>query len=442
MTTETRRTALRRTMLRLDDRRLPTPHGEFRLHAFRDLADERSAFALSLGPVDGAGPLLARVHSSCVTSECLGGRDCDCAEQLDGALATIARVGRGIVFYLMQEGRGAGLTAKARDRMIVQASGHRLTTFEAYASMGLPPDLRRYDDVARMAALLGLRGPIQLMTNNPEKAEAVARALAEEKLELCGLESIQGPASAFNADYLSAKRASGHALDGVPPGAGSALPEGVRVFDPIVLGGERPRVLTASYRLPVDPERLVASLGAARGGGTDVLWLRLSVVFEASSARESVVLSLPEAVSESLPVGAEDASIGPAPGARAIAAVGRVGTRLSMSVFDRLPTPWARGRAALGRALRRLAVGEEAAIAVDFEPGSDARATLALVDPGSEVRSALEVDPGSEVRSTLEVDPGSEVRSALEVDPGSEVRSTLEVDRDGSPRTTPSAAED
>ena len=106
MTTETRRTALRRTMLRLDDRRLPTPHGEFRLHAFRDLADERSSFALSLAPVDGAGPLLARVHSSCVTSECLGGRDCDCAEQLDGALATIARVGRGIVFYLMQEGRG------------------------------------------------------------------------------------------------------------------------------------------------------------------------------------------------------------------------------------------------------------------------------------------------------------------------------------------------
>ena len=49
------------------------------------------------------------------------------------------RAGRGVLFYLTQEGRGAGFAAKARDRMLVQASRNRLTTFEAYERLGLRP---------------------------------------------------------------------------------------------------------------------------------------------------------------------------------------------------------------------------------------------------------------------------------------------------------------
>ena len=123
--------------------RLDSPHGAFEVFFFHGVEQGRVAMALVLGDPGGSDPLLARVHSSCVTSESLMALDCDCAEQLDGALAEIGRVGRGVLFYLMQEGRGAGLSAKARDRMIVQASRHRLTTFDAYAEMGLPPDLRR-----------------------------------------------------------------------------------------------------------------------------------------------------------------------------------------------------------------------------------------------------------------------------------------------------------
>ena len=50
--------------------------------------------------------------------------------------------------------------------MLVQASGHRLTTFEAYAKIGLSRDLRRYDEVASMRELLGVEAPMELMTNN------------------------------------------------------------------------------------------------------------------------------------------------------------------------------------------------------------------------------------------------------------------------------------
>ncbi len=145
------------------------------LHVFRDLVVGRVAMVLSRGALAARSPLLARVHSSCLTSECLMGCDCDCAGQLEDALERIAARGRGAIVYLMQEGRGAGLSAKARDRMLVQASGSRLTTFDAYERMGLPPDLRRYDAVASMLAMLDVRGPLRLLTNNPEKLGAVAR---------------------------------------------------------------------------------------------------------------------------------------------------------------------------------------------------------------------------------------------------------------------------
>ncbi len=122
---------IRGSLLRLETRALETRHGPFEAVVFRNLGSHRLAIVLLRGDVSGSEPLLARVHSSCVTSEALGARDCDCADQLDGALAAIAVEGRGALFYLLQEGRGAGLTAKSRDRMLVQASRHRLTTFEA-----------------------------------------------------------------------------------------------------------------------------------------------------------------------------------------------------------------------------------------------------------------------------------------------------------------------
>src|SRR6185436_1559805 len=112
-----------------------------------------------VGAVGAPAPLLARVHSSCVTSEAYGACDCDCAEQLAASLAEIAGAGRGVLFYLMQEGRGAGFAAKARDRMLVQTSRHRLTTFEAYARMGLDHDCRRYEEVGDLCRLLGVRAP-------------------------------------------------------------------------------------------------------------------------------------------------------------------------------------------------------------------------------------------------------------------------------------------
>ena len=336
-------------------------HGEFDVHFFRALASDTTAMAISCGQLDLGSPLLARVHSSCVTSECLMGRDCDCSEQLDGALATIANEGRGVVYYLMQEGRGAGLTAKARDRMMVQASGNRITTFEAYASMGLPADLRRYDVIAPMSRLLGIRAPIQLLTNNPEKAMAVAQALAVEKIEVCGTESIQGPISRFNRDYLTAKHDSGHALEAPTRRAGALPPTAVRVFEPVALRGSPQTVVTASYFLPIEvrPE-------------FPIEWFRLSVLYDRAVERESILLSLGEVgdassadrVAKTHGDARSEAAQGFDPRSGGVA---RETESVTMRLFDRLPGPDSTGRSELRRALTAIRDRGEGAVVVHFD---------------------------------------------------------------------------
>ena len=350
MNSESSEIGIRQTTLHVGQRRLSIRHGEFIVHFFLDLASRQTAMAIVCGDLDGTTPLLARVHSSCLTSECLMGRDCDCAEQLEAALATMARAGEGVLFYLMQEGRGAGLTAKARDRMIVQASGNRINTFEAYAEMGLPPDLRRYDAVAPMSRLLGIRAPLCLLTNNPDKASAVAKALADEDISVCRIQPIQGPTSPFNSDYLSAKHDSGHALSRPDRRAGALPPERVRLVPPIVLPGEKNRILTASYFLPVS---LPVSNGRKASEVDCVEWFRLGVIFDCETARESIVLTHPlscvaDAVENAANISQSDRLV-------------------SMSLFDRLPTRRAPGREALIRSLLAIRERGEGSVAVVFD---------------------------------------------------------------------------
>src|SRR5262245_61130058 len=178
---------------------IETSHGAFATHWFQNLSTRRPALALTLGDVATREPLLARVHSSCVTSESLCGCDCDCASQLDASLERIAAEGRGALFYLMQEGRGAGIAAKARDRMIVQASDHQITTFEAYDLMGLGRDLRRYEEVAFACQLLRIAAPLRLLTNNPEKRAAIEA----EGVAVSDMLPLRGSASPESAHYLA-----------------------------------------------------------------------------------------------------------------------------------------------------------------------------------------------------------------------------------------------
>ena len=267
------------TLLRIGTSLAETTHGAFRVETFFNLSSRALVLVLCHGDVRGPAPLLARVHSSCMTSECFGGCDCDCAGQLDAALAAIAGSGRGAVFYLLQEGRGAGFVAKARDRMMVQASCGQVTTFDAYARMGLGRDYRRYDEVGFAAAALDIAAPLVLLSNNPDKVAALQRA----NVALDRVVPLAPAASRFNLHYLAAKSRSGHALEASVDriGAPAALPEPVTYFHPHALP-ERPRFLrVASYLLPI----------RSHTPGTDAHWFRLHAYFDLATRRERIVFT-------------------------------------------------------------------------------------------------------------------------------------------------------
>ncbi|HUJ57979.1 MAG TPA: GTP cyclohydrolase II [Kofleriaceae bacterium] len=195
-------------LARYSDARLPTPYGEFRIVVYRTgepggegatalgVALEEHV-AMVMGDPSGAG-VLTRVHSSCFTGEVLGSLRCDCRAQLDAALARIAREGRGVLVYLVQEGRGIGLGNKVRAYQLQDAGKD---TVEANLALGLPADLRSYDLAAGILRDLGVTS-VRLMTNNPDKRSGLQHA----GVVVDALESHWVGESEHNADYLEAKR--------------------------------------------------------------------------------------------------------------------------------------------------------------------------------------------------------------------------------------------
>jgi GTP cyclohydrolase II len=175
--------------------KLPTKLGLFQLRVYR-AADGTEPVAIISGEVRGKERLPVRVHSACFTSENLGSLRCDCREQLEFALAYIAREG-GVVIYLHQEGRGIGLAQKIR-AYALQESGY--DTLEANCALGLPADARTYESAAVILRDLGVRS-IELITNNPDKI----RSLIRLGIDITGRIPVVIPANHFSAPYLETK---------------------------------------------------------------------------------------------------------------------------------------------------------------------------------------------------------------------------------------------
>jgi len=184
---------------------LPTVYGDFRIHAYRSDVTGDENVALVMGEIDPEEPTLVRVHSQCLTGDIFGSCRCDCGPQLEQALNHIASEGKGVLLYLLQEGRGIGLLNKLRAYEL-QEQGH--DTVEANERLGFRPDQRDYGIGAQILRDLGVR-KMRLMTNNPSKYVG----LHGYGLEIVERLSLEVPPTESTRAYLRTKREKlGHLL--------------------------------------------------------------------------------------------------------------------------------------------------------------------------------------------------------------------------------------
>lgn len=189
----------------IDSAKLPTPWGVFTMTGFQEMATGKEHVALSMGDISTDTPVLARIHSECLTGDALFSLRCDCGFQLQAALQRIAKEERGVLLYVRQEGRGIGLLNKIRAYHLQDQGAD---TVEANVQLGFAPDLRNYTICADMFNLLNVHS-LRLMTNNPEKMKAI-EATGLHIVERVPIEEGKNP---YNEFYLETKAEKmGHLL--------------------------------------------------------------------------------------------------------------------------------------------------------------------------------------------------------------------------------------
>jgi len=194
-----------RLVERVASPRLPTRYGDFRLYVYRSKVTDEEHLALVIGDVASEEPVLVRVHSQCLTGDVFGSARCDCGAQLETALELIAAERRGVLLYLLQEGRGIGLANKLRAYELQDAGAD---TVEANQRLGFRADQREYGVGAQILRELGVRR-MRLMTNNPSKYVA----LGGYGLEIVERVPLEVPPTEHTRRYLEAKKNKmGHLL--------------------------------------------------------------------------------------------------------------------------------------------------------------------------------------------------------------------------------------
>jgi GTP cyclohydrolase II len=173
---------------------------------FRELTGMLEHVAVVVGDPDRwPDPLPVRLHSACLTGDLFGSLRCDCGEQLRGALRIFAESGGGVLIYLAQEGRGIGLGNKLR-AYVLQEDGH--DTIDADGALGFGADERRYHVAVQILRHLRV-GRVQLLTNNPEKLQA----LRDGGIDVADRRPLFGRLNRHNFNYVSTKvHRAGHWL--------------------------------------------------------------------------------------------------------------------------------------------------------------------------------------------------------------------------------------
>ena len=190
----------------IEKAKLPTAWATFDMHGFLDEATGKEHVVLTLGDVGDGEPVLARLHSECLTGDALFSQRCDCGPQLNAALEAIGNAGRGALLYLRQEGRGIGLMNKIKAYNL-QDQG--FDTVEANEKLGFAADLRDYNICSPMFKHLNIQ-QLKLMTNNPKKV----KAMQDQGIEVVERIALRVGDNPHNEKYLATKAGKlGHYMD-------------------------------------------------------------------------------------------------------------------------------------------------------------------------------------------------------------------------------------
>jgi 3,4-dihydroxy 2-butanone 4-phosphate synthase/GTP cyclohydrolase II len=195
-------------VIRQVETRIQTQWGKFIVVGYSSPEHSEPHLALVKGELAGLGipAPLVRVHSECFTGDVLGSMRCDCGDQLHRAMEMIEEVGRGVVLYMRQEGRGIGLINKLHAYNL-QDQG--FDTVEANEKLGFKADLRDYGTGAQILADLGVH-ELRLITNNPRKVVG----LEGYGLKIIERIPLQPKINEINRNYIRTKKHKlGHELD-------------------------------------------------------------------------------------------------------------------------------------------------------------------------------------------------------------------------------------
>ena len=180
--------------------------GDFKAVVYENDIDNLLHIAMVKGEIVPEKPVLARVHSECLTGDIFGSQRCDCGLQLERAMTMIEKEGSGVLLYIRQEGRGIGLVNKIK-AYALQDQG--MDTVEANEELGFKPDMRNYGIGAQILVDLGVR-KMKLMTNNPKKMVG----LDGYGLSIVEQVPIEVPTNIHNKCYLECKKLKmGHLLN-------------------------------------------------------------------------------------------------------------------------------------------------------------------------------------------------------------------------------------
>jgi GTP cyclohydrolase II len=189
-------------LYRVSDARVPLGAEEdCTLVMFRELEGDAEHVAVIVGQLPTEAPVPVRLHSACLTGDLLDSLRCDCGPQLQQAVARLAETG-GVLLYLAQEGRGTGLANKLRAYRLQDAG---LDTLQADRHLGFREDERDFTAAAAMLLALGVTR-IELLTNNPQKIEALRRS----GIDVVDRQPLHGQVNTHNERYIRTKRQAGH----------------------------------------------------------------------------------------------------------------------------------------------------------------------------------------------------------------------------------------